>query len=107
MRERVCITKLPFIQEGPVVVKVPIPIMISMEEGNNLNTTILHLNKEKEELEENFYKTTCERKQLDKDLNVALEQLKRSEERTRLEEEKKKQAYADLRVISSSLSANK
>ncbi|KAI5414045.1 hypothetical protein KIW84_058257 [Lathyrus oleraceus] len=37
----------------------------------------------------------------------ALEQLKRSEERTILEEEKEEQAYVDLRVASSSLSAHK
>lgn len=44
---------------------------------------------------------------MDKDLNIALEQLKRSEEMTRMEEDKKEQAYVDLRVISSSLNAHK
>lgn len=78
-----------------------------MEEGNNPNAIILQLKKEKEELKEKFYKTICERNQLDKYLNVALEKLKRSEENTRLEEENKGQAYADLRVVSSILSAHK
>ncbi|XP_050896879.1 uncharacterized protein LOC127103680 [Lathyrus oleraceus] len=50
MKERVRITKLPFIQEGPVAPKVPIPIIISMEERNNLNATIFQLKKEKEEV---------------------------------------------------------
>ncbi|KAI5444560.1 hypothetical protein KIW84_012992 [Lathyrus oleraceus] len=47
MREREHITKLLFVQEGPVAPKAPSPIMISVEEGNNLNTTILQLKKEK------------------------------------------------------------
>lgn len=80
--------------------------MISVEEGNNLNATILQLKKEKEELKEKFYKNTCVKNQLDRGLNIALEQLKRSEERTRLEEGKKEQAYADLGGFSLSLSAH-
>ena len=48
-------------------------VMISMEEGNTLSAIILQLRKENEELEEKFYRTTCEKKQLNKDLNQALE----------------------------------
>lgn len=81
--------------------------MIVLEEGNSLNTTILQLKKEKEELKEKFYQTICEKNWLDKVLNVALEQLKRSEEMTRLEEENKEQAYAGLGVISSIISAHR
>lgn len=44
---------------------------------------------------------------MDRDLNVSLEQLKRSKKRTILEEEKKEQAYVDVRVISSSLNTHK
>ncbi|KAI5398674.1 hypothetical protein KIW84_064155 [Lathyrus oleraceus] len=73
MRERVRIIKLPFVQEGPVTPRVHVPIMISVDEGNNLNTTILQLKKENEELEDMFYQTICEKNQLDKDLNIALE----------------------------------
>lgn len=78
MREMVCITNLSFFQEGQLAQKDRTPIMISVEEGNNLNATILQLNKENEELEETIYHTTCKKNQLDKYLNVALEQLKNS-----------------------------
>lgn len=44
---------------------------------------------------------------MDKDLKLALEQLKKREDMTRVEEDKKKQAYADLRVIISILRAHK
>lgn len=54
MRERLRITKLPFVQEGPVAPKAPVPIMIYVEEGYNLNVTILQLKKEEEELEKMF-----------------------------------------------------
>ncbi|KAI5389996.1 hypothetical protein KIW84_075350 [Lathyrus oleraceus] len=62
---------------------------------------------QKEELEDKFYRTTCEKNQLNKDLNQALKQLKRGDEITRLEEDKNKQAYVDLRVIISSLKGYK
>lgn len=55
------ITKVLFIQEGSIAPKAPITIMIYVDEGNNLNTTILQLKKEKEEMEEKFYHTTCEK----------------------------------------------
>lgn len=107
MGERVHIIKLPFVLEGPVEPRAHVQIMIYVEEGNNLNAIILQLKKEREELEEKFYHTTCEKNQLDIDLNLEIEQLKKSEERTRMEEDQNEQAYAKLRVISSSLSAHK
>lgn len=75
--------------------------------GDNLKATILQLYKEREELEEKFDQTTCEKNQLEKDLNLALEQLKKSEEMNRVEEDKKEKAYVDLRVICSSLNIHK
>lgn len=44
---------------------------------------------------------------MDRDLNLALEQLKRSDEITSMEEDQKEQAYVDLKIISLSLSAYK
>lgn len=44
--------KVIIFQEGLVAPKAPIPIMIFVEEGNNLNATILQIKKDKEELEE-------------------------------------------------------
>ncbi|KAI5401757.1 hypothetical protein KIW84_066285 [Lathyrus oleraceus] len=58
---------------SPIAPRALVPIMISMEEGNTLNTTILQLRKEKEELEEKFYKTTCEKNQLNRDLNQVVD----------------------------------
>lgn len=107
MRERVCIIKLPFALNIPVEPRAHVPVMISKEDGNTLNATIFQLRKENEELEEKFYRTTCEKNKLNIDLNKALEQLKGSEEMTILEEDKKEKAYANLRVISSSLTVHK
>lgn len=107
MRERVRIIKLSFVLEGLVEQRALVPTTISVNERNNLNATILQLKKENEELEEKFYQTTCDNNQLEKNLNLALEQLNRSEEMTRVEYGQKEQAYADLRVISSNLNAYK
>ncbi|KAI5401354.1 hypothetical protein KIW84_065995 [Lathyrus oleraceus] len=43
MRERARIIKLPFVLEGPVEPRAHVPIMIYVDEGNNLNTSILQL----------------------------------------------------------------
>lgn len=50
MKERVHKVNLPFALKQLVEIRAPIPVVISMEEVNILNATILQLRKEKEEL---------------------------------------------------------
>lgn len=78
-------------------------IMVSMEEVDTLNAAILQLRKEKEDREENFHQVTGERNYLRRDLDQAVEQLKRSDIMIRVEEDKKEKAYVDLQTDSSSL----
>lgn len=80
---------LPFALEQPVAIRAPVPIMVSMEEVDTLNATILQLRKEKEDRKENFHQVTCERNYLRRDLDQAVEQLKRSDIMIRVEEDKK------------------
>lgn len=101
------IIKLPFVLDNPVEPRAYVLVMISMEEGNTLKASILELRKESGELEEKLYRGTCEKNQVKRDLNQTLEQLKRSEDMTKVEEVKGEQAYVDLRVIISSLRAHK
>lgn len=50
INERVCKVKFPFTLEHPVVIRDPEPVMVSMEEVEELNTTIFLIRREKEDL---------------------------------------------------------
>lgn len=59
-----------------------------------------------EDLEESFHQIADVRNYLRRDLNQVVEQLRKSEEMTWIEKDKKDQAYVDLKVVSSNLKAH-
>lgn len=67
IRERVDLVKLPFIVEESARVRTPetSPPMVSFKEANDLKARILHLEKEKEEVEARLHKSTFKKESVD------------------------------------------
>lgn len=107
IKERVREVMFHFYLKCLVVIRAPKAVMVTMEEMDELNATTLQLRKEKEDLENFFYQVTCEKNTLKRDLDQAVELLKKSEEIDRMEEDENDRVYNGLEVVSSSLKMHK
>ncbi|KAK2351445.1 hypothetical protein QL285_097261 [Trifolium repens] len=94
--ERAKLIKLPFVLVPSTQPSSPEPVSVSLEEANDLRTTISRLRKEKEEVENKLHQVSYERNKLNFDLTKAKKRIEKIEETAKEEKEKKERVSAGL-----------